>query len=324
MSHARWRSACSSTAPTPIARGAAIASPRASSARPTGTVSSESGGSWPGGSTAATYVRITRPCSLRHEVECTARGVSGYRVIAAITSSPGLDDGASPMRSESAWTGFSQNSSPSRMKTGRTSSVWATNSAAQAVVERGGPTVSIRISSLPADRLRPRRLPDGSLALGTRTGRAVGDGAPDRAHLGGREVGLVRGTAVGLHVRDHLRLGAARGPAAAARHLHQHPQQAIASSARRSLHLRGLVGRAPPKGGAEAVVEGPGPASLPPRPRRGDPDRCAPSRATLSLAPAADAANLAAALGRWTLTSWAWRCAPRLGAGASGARTPAS
>ncbi len=34
-SHARWRSACSSTASTPIARGAAIASPRASSARPT-------------------------------------------------------------------------------------------------------------------------------------------------------------------------------------------------------------------------------------------------------------------------------------------------
>ncbi|TMD20553.1 MAG: xanthine dehydrogenase family protein, partial [Chloroflexi bacterium] len=130
------------------------------------------------------------------------------------------------MRSESPWTGFSQNSSPSRMKTGSTSSVWATNSAAQAVVERGGPTVSIRISSLPADRLRPRRLPDGFLAFGTGTGRAVGDGAPDRAHLGGREVGLVRGTAVGLYVRDHLRLRAARGPAAAARHLHQHPQQA--------------------------------------------------------------------------------------------------
>jgi len=55
---------------------------------------------------------------------------------------------------------------------------------------------------------------------------SVGYGAPDRAHLGGRELGLVRGTAMGLHVRDHLRLGAARGPAAAARHLHQHPQQA--------------------------------------------------------------------------------------------------
>src|SRR5439155_11235016 len=170
--------------------------------------------------------RITRPSSLRHEVEWTARGVSGYHLIAAITSSPGLDAGARPMRSESPWTGFSQNNSPSRMKTGRTSSVWATNSAAQAVVERGGPTVSIRVSSLLADRPRPRRLPDGCLVLGTKTGCAVGDCAPDRAHLGGRELGLMRGTAMGLHVCDHLSLGAARGPAAAARHLHQHPQQA--------------------------------------------------------------------------------------------------
>src|SRR2546430_8385974 len=129
------------------------------------------------------------------------------------------------MRSESPWTGFSQNNSPSRMKTGRTWSAWATNSAAQAVVERGGPTVSIRVSSLLADRLRPRRLPDGCLVLGTRTGRAVGYGAPDRAHLGGRELGLVRGTAMGLHVRDHLRLGAARGPAPSARPPHHNPQQ---------------------------------------------------------------------------------------------------
>src|SRR2546430_11045993 len=110
------------------------------------------------------------------------------------------------MRSESPWTGFSQNNSPSRMKTGRTSSVWATNSAAQAVVERGGPTVSIRVSSLLADRLRPRRLPDGCLVLGTRTGRAVGYGAPDPAHLGGRGPRRVRGTAMGLPVPDPLPL----------------------------------------------------------------------------------------------------------------------
>ena len=52
-SHDRCRSACSSTASTPIERGADIASPRASSARPTGSESSESGGRLDGGSTTA-------------------------------------------------------------------------------------------------------------------------------------------------------------------------------------------------------------------------------------------------------------------------------
>src|SRR5256885_16896884 len=140
---------------------------------------------------------MPRPSSLRHEVEWTARGVSGYHLIAAITSSPGLDAGARPMRSESPWTGFSQNNSPSRMKTGRTSSVWATNSAAQAVVERGGPTGSLRVSSLLADRPPPRRLPDGCFGLCTEAGGAVGGCGPDRRHLRGGGGGLMGGTALG-------------------------------------------------------------------------------------------------------------------------------
>jgi len=46
-------------------------------------------------------------------------------------------------------------------------------------------------------------------------------------------------------------------------------------------------------GGAEAGVKGPGAASLPPLPNaRGPRKECAPSCATLSLAPAAGAANL--------------------------------
>src|SRR5438309_966147 len=53
-SHDRCRSACSSTASTPIERGANIASPRASLARPTGSESSESGGRRDGASTTAT------------------------------------------------------------------------------------------------------------------------------------------------------------------------------------------------------------------------------------------------------------------------------
>src|SRR5438876_2956902 len=53
-SHDRCRSACSSTASTPIERGADIASPRASLARPTGSESSESGGRRDGASTTAT------------------------------------------------------------------------------------------------------------------------------------------------------------------------------------------------------------------------------------------------------------------------------
>src|SRR6266700_8293778 len=51
---------------------------------------------------------------------------------------------------------------------------------------------------------------------------------------------------------------------------------------------------------AEASVKGPGAASPPPRPRGADPARCAPPSATLSLAPAADAPNLAAEPGRMT------------------------
>ena len=59
--------------------GAPVAPPRAKSARPTGTATSDSGGSVSGSSTTAMYVRKTSPCSNRHDVECTRRGASGYQ-----------------------------------------------------------------------------------------------------------------------------------------------------------------------------------------------------------------------------------------------------
>jgi len=56
--------------------------------------------------------------------------------------------------------------------------------------------------------------------------------------------------------------------------------------------------RRPGAFGAEAGVKGPGAASLPPLPTaRGPQQVCAPSRATLSLAPAVDLANLSRSLG---------------------------
>ncbi len=56
--------------------------------------------------------------------------------------------------------------------------------------------------------------------------------------------------------------------------------------------------RGDPGGGAEACVKGPGATSLPPLPTaRGPQQGCVPSCATLSLAPAADAANYASDLG---------------------------
>src|SRR5258706_15496176 len=133
------------------------------------------------------YVRVTRPSSCRHDVECTTRGVSGYHLMAAMTSSPGLDFGERPIRRESACTGFNQKIAPSRMKTGRISRVWAVNSAAHAVVERGGPIVAINASSLPAPgRALPRGLPDGCLGLG----RGARGHPPDRRALGGLGLGL--------------------------------------------------------------------------------------------------------------------------------------
>src|SRR4029077_16519843 len=50
--------------------------------------------------------------------------------------------------------------------------------------------------------------------------------------------------------------------------------------------------RRPGAGGAQACVRGPRAPSPPPRPRRGDPSWNAPRRATPSLAPAVEVANL--------------------------------
>src|SRR2546430_896996 len=66
-------------APRP-ARGPTAAGPRAAWARRTGMATSESGGRLDGGLTTATYVRMIRPSSWRHDVEWTTKGVSGYHL----------------------------------------------------------------------------------------------------------------------------------------------------------------------------------------------------------------------------------------------------
>src|SRR6266568_5507312 len=118
---------------------------------------------------------MIRPSSCRHDVEWTTTGVSGYHVKTSSTTSAGFAEGGSPTRSESAWSGFIQKRAPSLSPTGSTSSVWAVKRGDHGRDEMGGPIVSIRVWI-------------GGLLL-----RAIAfNDAPDRAHLGRRDLLLVR------------------------------------------------------------------------------------------------------------------------------------
>src|SRR3989440_886527 len=171
-------------------------------------MTSESGGSVVGLSTTATYVRMIRPASCLHDVECTTTGVRGYHLITSSTTSAGVAEGGSPTRSESACIGFIQKRAPLLRPIGRTSSVCAVNCGDHGWEEMGGPIVSIRDAS---DGLALRPI--------------VLDDAPDGAHLSRGDLLLVGRAPVLLDLRDDLRPRTASGPSAPAGDLHQHAKR---------------------------------------------------------------------------------------------------
>ena len=163
---------------------------------------------------------MTRPSSCRHDVEWTTTGSRGYHFKTSSTASAGLVDAGSPMRSESACTGFIQTNASCCIATGRTSSVWATSCGDHPTLEIGGPIAS----TIGASRaLLLRGIQTGG-APRARPARDVGH-APDRADLGRGDLLLMRRAAVLLDHAYDLGLRATRRPAAPARDLHQHDQK---------------------------------------------------------------------------------------------------
>src|SRR5438034_11776203 len=154
---------------------------------------------------------MTRPSSCRHDVEWTTTGSRGYHFKTSSTASAGLVDAGSPMRSESACTGFIQTNASCCIATGRTSSVWATSCGDHPTLEIGGPIAS----TIGASRgLLLRGIQTGG-APRARPARDVGH-APERADLGGGDLLLMRRAAVLLDHGDDRGLRGPRRPAAPA------------------------------------------------------------------------------------------------------------